>query len=155
MQCKAGADSSGSAAAVVGHLHARSLPGSRFCATTLLPLTLLPPALLLQDVVRLEQQLHDLMGRMTEMRRHVKMFSLPEEYHTNPHFNPLLAQQLQPLLASAGGAAGAAAGAAAGRAGTPGVAVAAGAGTPAAAPTTGGTEGAGTPSSEPADMEQG
>jgi hypothetical protein len=115
---------------------------------------LLSPALLPQDVVRLEQQLHDLMGRMTEMRRHVKMFSLPEEYHTNPNFNPLLAQQLQPLLAGAGGAAGAVAGAAAGRAGTPGSAAAAGTGTP-AAPTTGGTEGAGTPNLEAADLEQG
>ena len=31
----------------------------------------------LQDVVRLEQQLHDLMRRMTEVKRHAKYFSVP------------------------------------------------------------------------------
>lgn len=33
-----------------------------------------------QDVVRLEQALHDLMGRMTQVKRQAKCFSLPVEY---------------------------------------------------------------------------
>jgi hypothetical protein len=52
----------------------------------------------MQDVVRLEQQLHDLMARMTRVRLQARYFSLPEEYQPNPHFNPLQALTLQALL---------------------------------------------------------
>ena len=75
-----------------------------------------PPA---QDVVRLEQQLHDLMSGMTSMKRQARLFSLPEEYQPNPHFNPLLTLPLQTLLTAGGQPSGGTPGLAHGAAGAP------------------------------------
>lgn len=113
------------------------------------------------DVVRLEQQLHDLMARMTEVKKQARYFSLPQEYQTNPHFNALMPLHYQNLLSATGGAGGTA-GAAGGTpapaaGGTP--AARAGGRTPAAAAAAAASKG-GTPapdtgaSSEAADMEQ-
>ncbi|KAL4427963.1 hypothetical protein ABPG75_002052 [Micractinium tetrahymenae] len=72
------------------------------------------------DVVRLEQALHDLMARMTEVKKQAKYFSLPEEYRRNPHFNHLMALHYQSLLgAGALGAGGAGGGGGTTGAGTP------------------------------------
>lgn len=117
------------------------------------------------DVVRLEQALHDLMARMTEVKKQAKYFSLPEEYRRNPHFNHLMALHYQSLLGA--GALGAGGGANTG-AGTPAPATGAAPtrGTTPAAGETGGTaaaaamagSGGGAVSganSEAADMDQG
>ncbi len=56
--------------------------------------------------MRLEQQLHDLMARMTELKRQARYFSLPEEYQPNPHFVDLLNLSLQALGGTGGGGGG-------------------------------------------------
>ena len=89
-------------------------------------------------MVRLEQQLHDLMARMTEVRRQARYFSLPEEYQPNPHFTALLNLPLQTLVGAGGGG------------GTPGPGQGAAAAGGAAEPSPGGTGGEGGAE----DMEQ-
>ncbi len=69
------------------------------------PDVMLPPLCCVQDVVRLEQQLHDLMARMTQVKLQARYFSLPEEYQPNPHFNPVQALTLQAVLGVGGGGA--------------------------------------------------
>lgn len=85
------------------------------------------------DVVRLEQQLHDLMRRMTEVKRHARYFSVSEEYKPNPAYDPMLSLHLQPLLGGTSTAAAATAG------GTPAPEARGGDGTPAPG-TRGGSE---------------